>query len=51
MLREETLQRRNLLRRDIDQKIVRTFRGKLLLPAIQQIAPQHQQQGQQHKRQ
>ena len=41
MLRQEALQRRNLLRGDIDQEIVRAFRRKLLLPAIQQIAAQH----------
>ena len=51
MLRQEALQRRNLLRGDIDQEIVRAFRWKLLLPAVEQIAAQHQQQRQQHKRQ
>ena len=51
MFGKEGFHRHHLLRRDIDQKVVRTFRRQLLLPAIEQIAAQHQQQGQQHKRQ
>ncbi len=48
---QETLQWRHLFGGNIDQKIVRAFRRKLLLPAIQQIPAQHQQKRQQHKRQ
>ncbi|SAJ22498.1 Uncharacterised protein [Enterobacter cloacae] len=51
MLRQETLQRRHLFGSNVDQEIVRAFRRKLLLPAIQQIPAQHQQKRQQHKRQ
>ncbi|MNP22328.1 hypothetical protein D3C76_1149970 [compost metagenome] len=51
MLSQERLQRRDLLRGDIDQEIVRALRRELLLPAVQQVAAQHQQQCQQHKRQ
>ena len=48
---EEGLHRHYLLRGDIDQKVVRALRGQLLLPAVKQIAAQHQQERQQHKRQ
>ena len=48
---EESLHRHYLLRGDIDQKVVWALRGQLLLPAVEQIAAQHQQQRQQHKRQ
>ena len=51
MLRQEALQRRHLFGGNVNQEIVRAFRRKLLLPAIQQIPAQHQQKRQQHKRQ
>ena len=51
MFGEEGFHRHHLLRRDVNQEIVRTFRRQLLLPAVKQIAAQHQQQRQQHKRQ
>ncbi|MNR60465.1 hypothetical protein D3C85_1819530 [compost metagenome] len=51
MFREEALQRRDLFRRDVNQEIVRAFRRKLLLPAVEQIAAQHQQHRQKHERQ
>ena len=42
MLGQESLQRNHLLGGNVDQKIVRTFRRHLLLPAVEQIAAQHQ---------
>ena len=51
MFGEEGLHRHYLLRGDIDQEVVWALRGQLLLPAVEQIAAQHQQERQQHKRQ
>ncbi|MNG88821.1 hypothetical protein D3C79_476700 [compost metagenome] len=51
MLLQEGFHLRHLRFGQVQQEVVRAVRRQLLLPAVEQIATQHQQQRQQHKRQ